>query len=207
MFKYIRNRFIAGLLILLPVVVTGWIIWKIFSSIDSMLDPVQARFPIIDHPGVGFGAVLLLIILTGVFAGNFIGHRVIARGERILYRLPLIRRIYVAVKEISGVFLAERRMVFREVVAIRYPHENSFALGLVTQECTAEFNKTLGRKFLSVFVPTTPNPTSGFLLFVPEDDVIRLPIDVEEGLKMVVSGGVFVPDGLQRSTSADITHT
>lgn len=199
MFRFIRNRFIAGLLILLPVIVTGWIIWKIFSSIDSLLEPVQTRFPIIDHPGVGFGAVLLLIILTGVFGGNFIGHRVIARGERLLYRLPLIRRIYVAVKELSQVFLAERRLVFREVVIIRYPHKDSFALGFVTQKGTPEFNRLLGREVVNVFVPTTPNPTSGFLLFLPADQVERVPIDVEEGLKMVVSGGVFVPERMQES--------
>ena len=197
MFRYMRNRFITGLLILLPAVVTGWIIWKIFSSVDSLLGPLQERFPIIDQPGVGFVAVLLLIILTGIFAGNFIGRRVIGRGERILFRLPIIRRIYIAVKELSQVFLAGERMALKEVVLFQYPHEHSYALGFVTQNGTKKFNDLIGREILSVFVPTTPNPTSGFLLFIPEDRVIRVPISSEEGLKMIVSGGVFIPERLQ----------
>lgn len=201
--KYLRNRFIAGLLILLPAVVTGWIIWKIFSTVDSILDPVQARFPIIDQPGVGFGVVLALILLTGIFAGNLIGNRVIGTGERVLYRVPLIRRIYVAVKELSGVFLAERRVVFKQVVVIRYPHADSYALGFVTQKATERFSNLVGRPVLNIFIPTTPNPTSGFLIFVPADQVIPVPIGVEEGLKMVVSGGVFIPPSLEIPASPD----
>jgi uncharacterized membrane protein len=203
--KYIRNRFIAGLLFLLPAVVTGWIIWKIFSTVDNILEPVQQRFPIIDFPGVGFAVVLLLILFTGIFASNLIGHRIIALGERILYRLPIIRRIYVAVKELSGVFLADRKVVFKDVVVIRYPHRDSYALGFVTQEATTRFSDIVGRPLLNVFVPTTPNPTSGFLIFIPADEVLPVPIDVEEGLKMVISGGVFVPPSLDGTTSRDVT--
>jgi uncharacterized membrane protein len=184
-------------LILTPVIVTGWLFWKIFSSIDKVLSPLQERYPIIDWPGVGFVVVLFFILLTGVFAGNFIGRRIIGQGERIVYNLPMIRRVYTAVKELSQVFLADRKTVFREVVLIRYPHRDMFALAFVTREGSGFFNQLTGKKLLNVFVPTTPNPTSGFLLLVPEIDVIRVPIDVEEGLKMVISGGAFVADPSQ----------
>lgn len=200
--KYLRRRFITGLLILLPAVVTGWVLWKIFSSVDSVLGPIQKRYPIIDHPGVGFVIVILLVIITGIFAGNLIGRRFINQGEKILYKLPIIRRIYTAVKELSEVFLADRRMVFREVVVVKYPHKDSFALGFVTETASQRFTELMGRPLINVFVPTTPNPTSGFLLFVPREDVVKLPISVEEALKLVVSGGVYIPEPLRDETPA-----
>jgi len=199
--KYLRNRFIAGLLILLPLVVTGWIIYKIFVTVDSFIEPLQVRFPILDWPGVGFGIVLTIILLAGIFAGNLIGRRVIGLGERGLFRLPIVRRIYTAVKELSEVFLADRKTVFRKVVLIQYPHPGTHALAFVTEEAPGPINGLLGRPMLHVFVPTTPNPTSGFLLFVPADEVVELPLDVEEGMKMVISGGAFVPTTLKRLSS------
>jgi uncharacterized membrane protein len=197
--RYLRNRFLTGLLILTPLAVTWWIMWKTFTAVDSILEPVQMRYPVIDHPGVGFAVVILLILLTGIFARNFIGHRVISLGEQILYRLPFIRRIYHAVKELAQVFLADRKMVFKEVVVIRYPHPDSFALGFVTEDATHRMNDLIGREVVNVFVPTTPNPTSGFLLFVPRDEIVSVPIDVEEAMKMVISGGVFIPPPLQNN--------
>jgi len=194
---YLQRRFVAGVLILTPVIVTSWLFWKIFSSIDKMLTPLQERYPIIDWPGVGFVIVLLFVLLTGIFAGNLIGRRIIGQGERLVYNLPMIRRVYTAVKELSQVFLTDRKTVFREVVLIRYPHHDTFALAFVTREGSALFNQLTGKALLNVFVPTTPNPTSGFLLLVPDEDVIRVPVDVEEGLKMVISGGAFVADPSQ----------
>lgn len=198
MIKFLQTRFLAGVLILTPVVVTGWIFWKIFSSVDNVLKPLQQRYPIIDWPGVGFVVVLLLILLVGFFAGNFIGRRVIAKVERVLYNIPLIRRIYHAVKELSEVFLTDRTTVFKEVVMIRYPHRDTFALAFVTRKAGGPFNSLAGSEVLNVFVPTTPNPTSGFLLLVPVKDVIRVPITVEAGLKMVISGGAFTPNQIEK---------
>jgi len=203
--KYIQRRFVAGVLILTPIIVTGWLFWWIFSSIDKVLAPLQERYPIIDWPGVGFVVVLLFILLIGIFAGNLIGRRVIGTGERLVYNLPMIRRVYTAVKELSQVFLTDRKTVFREVVLIRYPHRDMFALAFVTREGSGFFNRLTGKTLLNVFVPTTPNPTSGFLLLVPEDDVIRVPVDVEEGLKMVISGGAFVAEPVQLTNRRDLS--
>lgn len=195
--KYLRNRFIAGLLILLPSVVTAWVLWKVFTSVDSIISPIQNRYPIIDVPGIGFLVVLLIVLLTGIFAGNFIGRRVIQSGEGFLFKLPLIRRIYAAVKELAEVFLSDRTTVFREVVIVHYPHKDSFALGFVTAKGTKKVNDIIGREVASVFIPTTPNPTSGLLLLVPVDELFRVAISVEDGLKMVISGGAFIPAPLQ----------
>ena len=196
--KYIRNRFIAGLVILLPAVLTAWIIYKIFVTVDSFIEPLQVRFPILDWPGVGFAIVLAIILLAGIFTGNFFGRRVIGLGESALFRLPIVRRIYVAAKELSEVFLADRKTVFRRVVLIRYPHPGTHALAFVTEAAPGPINGLLGRPVLHVFVPTTPNPTSGFLLFVPVDEVVDLPLEVEEGMKMVISGGAFIPASLKQ---------
>lgn len=200
--RYLRNRFLAGLLIITPAAVTWWILWKFFTAVDGILDPVRIRYPVIDHPGVGVAVVVVLIILVGIFAGNLIGHRVISLGERLLYRLPLVRRIYHAVKELAGVFLADRKMVFKRVVFFRYPHHDSYALGFVTSEGTRRIDAILERRVLHVFVPTTPNPTSGFMLLLPADDVVDVPIDVEDAMKMIISGGVYVPPEFQDPGSA-----
>lgn len=204
MVKFLQRRFLAGLLILAPVVVTAWIFFKIFTSVDNVLAPLQQRYPIIDWPGVGFVVVVLLILLTGIFAGNFIGRRVISQGERVLYNIPLIRRIYTAVKELSEVFFTDRTTVFKEVVVIRYPHKDSFAVAFVTRKAPTMINSITGKTLLNVFVPTTPNPTSGFLLLVPADEVIHVPISVEEGLKMVISGGAFTPNSLANNNAANL---
>jgi len=195
--RYLRNRFIAGLLILTPLAVTLWILWKVFSTVDSVLGPFQERYPVLDIPGLGFAVVIAIILLAGIFAGNFIGGRVIGAGENVLYRVPLIRRIYHSVKELAGVFLGDRKMVFKEVVIVQYPHPDSYALAFVTGESGTKLDSAVGRDLVGVFVPTTPNPTSGFLLLVPREKLVRVPLDVEEALKMVISGGVFIPEDLQ----------
>jgi len=200
---FLRRYFIAGLLILAPIVVTAYIFWKVFVSFDRFLAPVQDRYPFLDFPGLGFVAAIVLVILTGFLAGNLIGRKVIGLGERLLNHIPLIRGIYSTVKEISEVFLADRRTVFRRVVLIQYPHPGSYALAFVTKEGYEYFNHVTGRELVNVFVPTTPNPTSGFLLMVPKNDVIPVEVSVEEGLKMVISGGAVSAPMLTQAPSSE----
>ena len=189
--KYLQRRFITGVLILMPVVVTAWLFWKIFNWVDNMLAPLQERYIILDWPGVGFVVVLLLVLLTGIIGGNLIGRRMISAGERLVFSIPLIRRVYTAVKELGEVFLSDKNTVFKEVVLVRFPHQDTFALGFVARESPDHLKLAPADDLLNVFVPTTPNPTTGFLLLIPSSDVIRVPITVEEGLKMVISGGAY----------------
>ncbi len=184
-----------------PIAITAWVLWRTFTWIDNLIQPLQERYPIIDWPGVGFVAVLLLLLTVGGFASNIVGSQIISRAERLLYKLPLVRRIYTAVKELAEIFLSEKKSVFQEVVIVPYPHASTYALAFLTEESGA-VNSLLSDDVVSVFVPTTPNPTSGFLLFVPRSLVRRVPITVEEGLKMVVSGGAFVPQSLVNATEA-----
>ncbi len=198
--KYLRRYFFTGLLVLVPTAVTGWLVWKIFITIDNLIEPFQKKFPLIDIPGIGFVIVLLLILITGFLAGNLVGRRVIAGGERLLNRLPLIRRIYTASKELSEVFLGEKKTAFQRVVLIRYPHRDSFAMAFVTNEGIDYYNKAVGEDLVAVFIPTTPNPTSGFLLMIPKRETFPMDVSVEEAMKMVISGGAFAPQLLAGTT-------
>ena len=191
--KVIRRYFLTGLLVLAPTVVTGWLVYKIFITIDNIIEPFQRKFPPIDIPGIGFVVVLLLIVITGFLASNLIGRRVISAGEKLLRRLPIIRRIYTASKELSEVFFTDKKTAFQRVVLIRYPHHDSFAIAFVTNEKVGPVSDVVGEELINVFIPTTPNPTSGFMLMIPLHDTFSLPINVEEAMKMVISGGAFAP--------------
>lgn len=191
--RFLRRHFLTGLVVLAPTVITGYLVWWVFTKVDNLIEPLQRRYAIIDIPGLGFAIVLLLILITGFLAGNLIGRRVIGIGESILNRLPFVRRIYSAVKEVSSVLLSEQNTAFQRVVLIRYPHRDAFALAFVTGEGIDYFNGLVGEDLVNVFIPTTPNPTSGFLLMLPKHDVIDLDMPVEEAMKMVISGGAFAP--------------
>jgi len=199
--KFLRRYFLTGLVVLAPTVVTLYVVWWIFTRVDNLIGPFQKRYPLIDIPGIGFVVVLLLILFTGILASNLIGKRVIALGEGVMKRLPLIRRIYTAVKEVSAVLLSEDNTAFQRVVLIRYPHRDAYAMAFVTKDGSDYFNDLVGDELINVFIPTTPNPTSGFLLMMPKRDVVALDIPVEEAMKMVISGGAFTPPALARWTT------
>lgn len=198
MLRFLRRHFLTGLVVLAPTVVTGYLVWWGFTTIDNLIEPFQIRYPIIDVPGIGFVIVLIIITLTGFLAGNLIGRRVIGLAESLMKRLPLIRRVYSAVKEVSEVLITEKNNAFQRVVLIRYPHRDAFAMAFVTKERLGYFDERVGKEMVSVFIPTTPNPTSGFLLMLPKRDVIDLDISIEDAMKMVISGGAFTPRSLER---------
>jgi uncharacterized membrane protein len=144
----------------------------------------------------------LLILLAGFLASNLVGRRIILGGERLFTVLPLIRRIYTATKDLSEVFLGDKKSVFRRVVLVRFPHRDSWGMGFVTNEGVRYFDEVIGEEVFVVFVPTTPNPTTGFFLLVPKREALPLDVTVEEALKMVISAGVFTPHPLTNHPAA-----
>jgi len=192
MFTWFRRKFLTGLIILLPTVLTGWILFRLFKSVDSILRPIVARYPFFDLPGLGFFTVIVILLLTGIFAGNFIGRRIIHWVEKGIGQIPLVSRMYTAFKQMSEVFLQEKRTAFRRAIIIEYPRRGIYSVGFVTSTWSYRDSSGTDRVFINVFLPTTPIPTSGLFLMIPEEDTIPMDCSVEEALKMVMSGGAII---------------
>ncbi len=191
--RKLRAHFLAGILITVPLGLTVWILVQIFNWIDGFLQPVIE--PIFGHeiPGIGFGITIVLIYLVGVIASNVLGRRLLRYGESLLQKVPVARHLYTGIKQILQSFSDPGRTGFMQVVLIEFPRKGTRTLGFVTNESSDES----GRKLLNVFVPTSPNPTSGFLQIIEEGEVIRTDMSVDDALKMVVSGGRISPKEVQ----------
>jgi uncharacterized membrane protein len=201
MFKWLRRKLLTGLVVILPTTITAWVIYKIFISFDSILKPLVERYPFLDLPGLGFISVILLILLVGILASNLIGRTVIGWIESLVTSIPLVSRIYTAIKQISEVFLRQRRTAFTRAVLIEYPRRGIYSIGFVTSAITIKDSEGNPKRFINIFLPTTPNPTSGFYLMIPQEGVIPINCSVEEALKLVISGGAVLPPGTSELVS------
>lgn len=198
-FARMRRHFIAGVLVTAPLAITLFLSWKIISYIDtraSHLIPAkyhpESYLPF-NIPGTGLVIMTVIFILIGAFAAGFMGRVLVSFSERILDRVPIVRSVYSAIKQIAQSVLAQDSKAFTEVVLLEYPMKDKWAMGFISGRTEGEVQHKTKGGVVSVFVPTTPNPTSGFLLFIPEKDLIPLDMTVEEGIKMVVSSGIVVP--------------
>ncbi|MFH1844685.1 MAG: DUF502 domain-containing protein [bacterium] len=191
-----RRHFLTGLLAVTPLAVTLWILWRFYLLVDHTVRPWLEKIPALSdtYPDffltlIGLAAFLLLITLVGIFTRNLIGMALFGLVERGLNRIPIIKGIFAAIKQISEVFLQDKRTAFKKVVMFEYPRRGIYSLGFVT-------NDDPKLALVNIFLPTTPNPTSGFLLMVPRDEARVLPLTIEEGIKLIISGG-SVLDGSQ----------
>jgi uncharacterized membrane protein len=190
---------VAGLVILVPVTLTIFILVKIFGFMDSMFAPVIDRaigiyLPGAHIPGLGLLLTLIVVLVLGWLSTNVVGRSVIQAIERLICRVPVAKSIYSATKGFLEVLSFDQTEAFKRVVLIEYPKENIFALAFVTGWASwPTIDERLADTVL-VFVPTTPNPTSGFLLLVPRDEAIEIPISIEEGVRLVISGGILLPN-------------
>ncbi|MEW5703307.1 MAG: DUF502 domain-containing protein [Pseudomonadota bacterium] len=195
----LRTYFFAGLLVTAPIGLTAYIVWIFVNFVDSRVTPLipvkynpETYLPI-NLPGLGLLIVLLMITLIGALTAGFAGDIVLKTSERLLARMPVVRGIYGALKQIFEALLTHKSTAFRKVVLIEYPRRGMWALGFITGSTKGEVQNVTKERVINVFMPTTPNPTSGFLLFVPSEDVHELTMSVEDGIKMVVSGGIVTP--------------
>lgn len=199
----IRKYFIAGLLVWLPIWVTFFIIKFLFDLLDRTIALLPTKYQPahllgMDIPGLGVLFALLILFITGVLARNFIGHRIVAAWDTLLSRIPLIRSIHSAVKQVSHAILQPAGTSFRNVLLIEFPKEGVWSIGFQTSEQFDSRAIDLEEETLTVFVPTTPNPTSGFLMVVPKKDTKNLNITIEEALRMIISLGVVIPDKIHK---------
>jgi uncharacterized membrane protein len=183
--KKLRAQFITGILIVVPIVAAILILRWLFLTLDNMLQPVAESLLGYSIPGLGLGITVVLIYLTGVVAMNVIGRRLIRYGESLLARVPLFRYLYTGIKQILQSFATPREGGFLQVVLVEFPKKGMRAIGFVTSESSVES----GEKLLTVFIPTSPNPTSGYLEIVRETDIIKTNISIDDALKMVLSAG------------------
>jgi uncharacterized membrane protein len=200
--RWLKRKFLTGLLVLLPTVLTVYVLYRIFVWVDGFLEPITARYPFLNIPGLGFIGVIVIILLAGVLGGGFFGRTLFRWLEGGLEKIPMVRSIYVAIKQVSEVFLKQERTVFKEVVLIEYPRHGVYVIGFVTSSWRFKGSDGEERDFITVFLPWTPNPTSGLFLMVPRGDAIRSDLSIEDAMKMVISGGAVVPPG-HRSHAGD----
>jgi len=191
----LRRIFLAGLLTTMPTVVTAYVFWKLFSYFDGLLRPLVQRWLHRQLPGVGLLALVSLVLLIGLFAGNLVGARIVRAVSRRLERIPLFSPLYRTVRDISEVVLGDKASAFRRVALIEWPRRGLWSIVFLTSEFPGPADDRLGRSTLTVFVPTTPNPTTGFLHWVPREEVVFLDMSVEQALKVIISGGAAYGPG------------
>jgi uncharacterized membrane protein len=191
--KRLRTRLVSGVLVLVPLGLTIFVFKLIFGSLSGILLPVLRPLlrglPEFVLVLIAFCSMLLLVYLVGYLATHMIGRKLISTGERLLLRMPVIKSVYSASKQVVDSFTNTSNSAYKAVVMVDYPRDGTLALGFVT----GSTQDTRGTVYITVFVPTTPNPTSGFMLFVPESDVRYVNLSVEEAVKTVFSGGMLGP--------------
>jgi uncharacterized membrane protein len=192
--RHIRRRLVSGLLVLVPLAITVVVVKLLFSSLTAfilpLLEPLRQELPAYALPVIALAATVLIVYIVGVVTTHIVGRRLIHLGESILLRLPIVKPIYAASKQAVDVFSAKNNAGFKAVVLVEFPRAGSLAVGFVT----GTIRDPQGRAMSRVFIPTTPNPTSGFLLILPENQVQFTTISVEDGIKMIVSGGMLAPE-------------
>ena len=197
--KKLQKYLIAGLLVWLPIVVTVLLFRFLITLMDQtlILLPSQIRPEAVigfKLPGLGLILTLLVLIVTGIFAANFVGKSMVNFGEKIFKKIPIVRSVYSAAKNFADIVFSDTGQSFKKVLLIQYPRKGIYSLAFQTSTNLGEVQKKTGSDVVCTFVPTTPNPTSGFIIIIPKEDVIEMDMEVDEAFKMIVSLGVVVPE-------------
>ena len=200
-FARLRTSFLTGLIVIAPVGLTIWLMWTLIGWVDGFVLPlIPDRYQPEEYLGLNFrgvGVVIFLVftVIVGWVAKGLIGRSLIRFAESLVNRMPVVRSIYSGVKQIAETVFAQSERSFQKACLIQYPRKDIWAIGFISTEARGEVNAKAetGSDLLSVFVPTTPNPTSGFLLFFPREDVIELDMSIEDAAKLVISAGLVYP--------------
>jgi uncharacterized membrane protein len=201
-----QTYFVSGLLVLVPILITIWVLRFIIQTMDNIFLPMvlKAVLPGVDLPShyYGLGAVftVAIVILVGAMARSFFAGRLVALGESLIARIPFVRVVYGALKQLMETVLRKEHKEFRGVALVPFPHPEVYSVGFVTGLASGEVQTKTEEKVINVFIPTTPNPTTGFYIMVPRDKAILLDMTVEEAFKMVMSAGIVSPP--QRGAAA-----
>ena len=197
----LRKYFLTGLLIVLPIVLTLWVLIKGFYLItDFLFKAIQFYYPldsfkltILARLG-SLVTIFIALVLIGVIARNVFGKRLLGWIDLVCGRIPIFGRIYSSIRQVIQALIGQEKTIFKEVVLIEYPRKGLYSVAFLTSEGKGEIERKTASGVINVFVPTTPNPTSGMLIMIPREEIIRLDMTVEDGMKLVVSGGAVVPN-------------
>lgn len=204
--QLIKRYFLTGLLIWVPLVITAWVLSMIVDTLDQSLrllpEAIHPKNLIgFSIPGVGALLTLAMILLTGLLATNFIGEKLVGWWNALLSRIPVVNSVYKAVKQVSDTLFAPNGNAFRKALLVQYPREGAWTIAFLTGAPGGDIRNHLHGDYVSVYVPTTPNPTSGFFLMLPRADVVELDMTVDEALKYIISMGVVAPPPRARVVS------
>ena len=202
--KRIQANIVTGLLLLVPVAVTVFIFAKLFhwadTALPSLMHALSPRFPASWLPGAGLLIFLLVIYLIGLLARNWLGRKIIEIGNALIIRIPFFNKVYIGLHQIlDAIVTTRKRKLFEKVVLVEFPRPGVWALGFLTSRNTGEIARKTGKEMVSVYIPKSPNPTSGFVLFYPESGIIELDMSVESALKAVMSTGLISTDQLKET--------
>jgi uncharacterized membrane protein len=198
----LSGYFISGLITLLPLLVTIWLLWFMFTFLDGILGNIITL--VVGHaiPGLGFVLIIALILLSGYLSSLLFGARLFKLGEQLLSRVPIIKGIYSAAKQVNDVlFVQKGAEEFRKACLVEYPRKGLWSIGFVTSDAAAEIEVKAKEKMVNVFIANTPTPATGFLIMVPARDVLLLDMKIEDAFKYVISGGVLKPGNLPQEVA------
>lgn len=189
-----RRYFVTGFLLVVPVAATVLVMKWLFDTVDSILAPSLEKIFGRDIPGIGLIAIIVLIYLAGIVATNVIGRRLFQHGESLLIKVPMVRELYNTFKQVLESVMMPQKGGFKEVVMVEFPTPGMSTIGFITNRLKDDSEQEL----VSVYIPTTPNPTSGFMEIIPSKDIKRIAMSVEDAIKMIVSGGMVSPEVIRR---------
>ncbi|MBU5675679.1 DUF502 domain-containing protein [Alkaliphilus sp. MSJ-5] len=193
MWKEIRKTFLTGLLVMIPLIITVYTILWFLNKVDSIFRrPIEELLGFTVY-GLGIIITIGIVLLAGIIATNYAGHKLFGTTEYFLKRIPLVRSIYFPIKQLTETIYGSANTAFRRVVLVQYPSLGIYTIGFITSEGIEEVADKTGKPVVCVFIPTTPNPTSGMFVMVPSEDLIALDMGVEDAIKLVVSGGIAKP--------------
>lgn len=196
--RTLQRVFVSGILVVVPVTVTLFVLYFLFQKIDGLLSPLFLKYLGYSLPGMGFLATLVLIFVVGIIARNVIGGRLFGLGELIFVRTPLVRAVYTAAKQLLEAVTSTDRKAFNRAVMIEYPRPGMYSIGFASSEMELRTGER-SQLMIAIFVPSTPTPVTGFVVMLPADEVHELHMSTEEAIKYIVSGGFAAPPVINRS--------
>lgn len=199
----LRGAFVRGFAVIVPVALTYWFFRALLNAIDGILSPVFEHFLGRQIPGLGFISMVILVLIVGLLSRNLVGRVLFRWFEKLVQSVPFVRGVYSAIKDLIGAFtVGGKGTTFRQVVLVEYPRSGLYTIAFVTNEMQFSYSDKRTIDFVNVYIPNPPNPTSGLLILVPKKDAVVLDLTIEQGLKLVLSGGIVTPEVLAQKSTA-----